>query len=97
MSTADEILLMTEQAARRLQQHTHDFRREAMPSLFGMTVRVAPDHMQDLFTVPHWKVEKLPIRKRRKAYRVVCERRPCAFIVNERYSRLPEFNGWMDL
>ncbi len=53
-----------------------------MNSFSGIPVRILPPHLADLATRLVYKVERNPIRKRRKGYRVVCRREPCALVVN---------------
>lgn len=53
-----------------------------MNSLFGVKFNVLPPHLADLATRKVWKVERNPIKKRRKGYRVAVHKEPCALMFN---------------
>ncbi len=103
MSTANEILMLRSDTMRQLETLTRSYEREVMPALsdrlFGMQVQVAPDHMKDILTTKHYSIERVPgKKKRRKGYRVRCERRPCAFVINKKALGLASpFNWRLDL
>jgi hypothetical protein len=100
MSTANEILMLRSDTMRDIDRMTKAFEREVMPDLanrlFGMHVQVVPDHMKDILTTKHYSIEKLPGKKRRKGYRVKCERRPCAFVINRSALDFSPFNMRID-
>jgi hypothetical protein len=97
MSTANEILMLRADTLRKIESLTGRLEREMMPHLLGMQMQVMPDHMKDLATIKKHKVEKLPIKKRRKGYRVVSYRVPCAFVINTDCLKLSPFQFRMDL
>lgn len=102
MSTAKEILMLRSDTLRQVEMLTRNDEREVLQPLqdrlIGMQVHVVPDHLKDILTTKHYSVERVPGRKkRRKGYRVKCERRPCAFVINRDFLSLSPFNMRIDL
>lgn len=61
--------------------------------LAGTPIHVLPPHLADIATRTVYRIERVAIKKRRKGYRIVAHREPCALMFNPQMLQWGRRNG----